>query len=157
MTLTNVITTPTSHECDYNTQECAFNTHKIDFYMQSTISIRSVWVYTLSVSIHAECGFNTHESNFDTYAGEFDNHECDYDTLVCDFYTQSVISTRVVILTRTRHSQLGFQNAQEWFSHAECDFDTYECDYDTHECDYDTPGICNVMFFVTLCCNVIKI
>jgi hypothetical protein len=29
------------------------------------------------------------------------SHECDIHTLECDYYTQSVISTRIIILTRT--------------------------------------------------------
>jgi hypothetical protein len=52
------------------------------------------------VILQAECGFHKHESNFDTYACEYDTHECDNDTLECVFYTQSEISTRIVILTR---------------------------------------------------------
>jgi hypothetical protein len=79
--------------------------HKSDFYTQSVI------LTGLSVIFHAECGFHSHESNFDTYVCEYDTNECDYDTNECDydtnesdFYTQSVISTRIVILTKKNPS-----------------------------------------------------
>jgi hypothetical protein len=62
-------------ECDSNTHECEFNTLKID----------------ISLSLTREyC---------DTYACEYDTHECDNDTHKCDLYTQSVISTRIMIWT----------------------------------------------------------
>jgi calcineurin-like phosphoesterase len=36
-----------------DTLDCNFNTHKVDFYTQSTISTRRVWLYTQSmVSTH---------------------------------------------------------------------------------------------------------
>jgi hypothetical protein len=65
------------------------------------ISTRRVRFPLAECGSHAECDFNSHESNFDTYACEFDTHESDNDTIECDFYTQSVISTHIVILTRT--------------------------------------------------------
>jgi hypothetical protein len=57
--------------------------------------------HTHSVILQAECGFHLHESNFDMYACEYDTHESDNDTHECDLYTQSVIFTRIVMLTRT--------------------------------------------------------
>jgi hypothetical protein len=95
------------------------------FYTQSVISTRSVistgtnviptrtsmisiWFlhaeydfHTQSVVLSVECSFRSHESNFDTYASEFDTYEWDNYTLEGDLYTQSVFSTRIVILIRT--------------------------------------------------------
>jgi hypothetical protein len=45
-------------------------------------------------SWHAKCGF-------ERYACDFDTKECGSNTHECDFYTQSVVSTPIVILTRT--------------------------------------------------------
>jgi hypothetical protein len=59
-------------------------------------------VHTQRVILHAKCGFHSSESNFDTYACNIDTHECGNDTHECDLWTQSVISTRIVILTCTR-------------------------------------------------------
>jgi hypothetical protein len=58
-----------------------FYTHECNFHPHSVIA-------------HAECDFHTQVCRFDTY-------ECDFDTLVCDIYKQSVISKRILILTRT--------------------------------------------------------
>jgi hypothetical protein len=80
------------------------------------------------VILHAECGFHSPESSFNTSSYEFYTKKCDNDTLESNSYMQSVISTRIVILTR--------RNVITTLT--ECDFDTYKCDYDTHEYDYDT-------------------
>jgi hypothetical protein len=43
-----------THECEFKTLECVFNTHKSDFYKQSAIP------HPLRVILHAECDFHTH-------------------------------------------------------------------------------------------------
>jgi hypothetical protein len=73
--------------------------------------------HTQSVILHAECGFHSHEINFDTYACAYDTNECDNDLLECELYTQSVISTRIVILARTNK------------------YDTHDCDFNTQKSD----------------------
>jgi hypothetical protein len=67
---------------DFHTQECNFYTFKCEYDTR-------------------ECGFHSHESSLDTYACEYDTHEFDFYTLECDSYSQSVISTRSVVLTST--------------------------------------------------------
>jgi hypothetical protein len=75
--------------------------HKIDIYTQSTISLRRVWFYSQSVILHKGCGFHSKENNVDTFGSKYDTHEYDNDTHECDLCMQSVISTRIVVLTRT--------------------------------------------------------
>jgi hypothetical protein len=100
--------------------------------------------HTPSVILHAKCGFHSHESNFGTHACEYDTHECDNDTHECDLYTQSIIFTLIVMLTRTnvitKLTTVIF-TPRMWFWQYECEFDTYECDYDSQDCDYNTQKI----------------
>jgi hypothetical protein len=73
------------------------------FHTKNVIYTRRIWF------LHEECDFirrvwftHTHEINFDTYECEHDTHEYNYDTLECGLYTQNVISTRSMFLTRTK-------------------------------------------------------
>jgi hypothetical protein len=79
---------------DFDNKECDSNTRECDF-------TRKVWFYTQSVILHAECGFHSHESSFDTYAYDYDTAKCDNDTHECYLCKQSIISTRIVFMTRT--------------------------------------------------------
>jgi hypothetical protein len=87
--------------CKYDPHECDFYTFECDSYTQSVISTQYVISTGTSVILHTEFGSTSHKSNFDTYVCEYDTHECDNDTFECGFYTQSVMSTRIVILTYT--------------------------------------------------------
>jgi hypothetical protein len=62
------------------------------------------------VWFHAEYDVETNDSNLHTYE--------------CDFYTQSVISTRLRVIS-TSLSVIFTQIEQ--FLHVKCDFDTLEC------------------------------
>jgi hypothetical protein len=81
-----------THKCNFDTYECDYDMVEWDFHTQIVI-------------LHAECAFYTHESKFDTYACDYDGtHECNNGTHECDLYTHSVISTRIVMFTRTNVS-----------------------------------------------------
>jgi hypothetical protein len=64
------------------------------------------------------------------------------DTHECNLHTQSVISTRIVILTRMNvmTTRKGLISECDFHTH-ECNFDPYEYDYDTLECDLYTQNV----------------
>jgi hypothetical protein len=73
---------------DFDMHECNFDTHECDFDMKSVI-----------LTNMDECDINT--------------HKCDKNTHECHLYTQSMISSRILILTRPtliQYAQLCYFN-----------------------------------------------
>jgi hypothetical protein len=92
--------------CDFDMHDCDFNTHGGDFCTQSVLLKRmSVIMALMGVITTRTSVVSTRigltQGTF--YVGTCGcvTHECNTNTFGCGFCTQSVFSTRIVILTRT--------------------------------------------------------
>jgi hypothetical protein len=93
---------------DYDTLECDLSTQ---------YDIQRVILTRMRVNMaHAECNFHTN--------CDFDTHGCDLNTHISDFYMQSVVLTRMSMITTSYKG----------------DYNTHECDFNTHKIDFYTKS-----------------
>jgi hypothetical protein len=131
--------------------QCDVHKHKYNFWTQSVISTRRVWLrhsqlwfkHAQEWLLYAECDVAKNECDYDTHESDYDTLRVEI-TLVCDVHTHTVMNTRTSINSERKE---WFQHARVWFTYVEWDFYTHSVISTRRvwflhaECDFCTQSV----------------